>query len=70
MKVTVILDNRMYESLNNPEISAEKASEVFYEKIGGLERLKLSLIDGSYLVLGETALKRCALIFSDKQGVV
>ena len=63
--MTVILNDRKYESKDNDEVGAKEVSEYFYKTIAEMNSLQIELVTGSYLVLGETALKQCAIIFSD-----
>ena len=64
VQIEVVVDGQKYISESSDE-KLEKVSQRFYDTVNLLERLDLTLKDGSHLILNEAALKRCVFIIRE-----
>lgn len=62
MQIEVELNGKTYRSAVNEVETIQKVASDFKDAINEVNRLSLALEDGSYLVIGEAALKSCAFI--------
>lgn len=67
MKITVIYDGKEYESEDSDEMKTEEIAERLYEQLeeNQLNRFKMKLKDGGFLLLGEYAIQSAVIIIKD-----
>ena len=65
MKMIVHYDGNTYETPSTDEVAAVEAVEALYSDLDRLNKLKLELKGGGFLLLGEDAVKRCAIMVMD-----
>jgi hypothetical protein len=63
MKMILEYQGKTYETMETDEKTAEGVAEVFYKNFDGMDRLKMNLADGSFLVIGKAALQSAVLRF-------
>jgi hypothetical protein len=65
MRIVVRYAGEVYEMGEDSEASAADVSARLYEDLEHARMLRFALKDGGYLLLGEDALKRCAIMVLD-----
>lgn len=65
MKIVIIYDGEEYVSEDTDEIKAEELTEKVFEQFANLDRFKMKLRDGGFLLLGSGAIQNCAIIIKD-----
>lgn len=63
MRIVVEYHGKVYKSKETCEVSVEEAANAVYENFSTLNKIKLDLEDGGYLVLGERALQSAVFMF-------
>lgn len=65
MRLTIYTNGLVFNSSSNSDMSAEKAKTLFYAQFERMNKLEMTLEDGSFLMIGEEALKNAVLVFRD-----
>ncbi len=65
MKMIIHYDGNTYETPPTDEATAVDAAEALYSDLERLNKLKLELKGGGFLLLGGDAVKRCAIMVMD-----
>jgi hypothetical protein len=63
MTMDIIIDGKTYTSKVTNEIGHEECANRIFDEMANMDRFKLQLEDGNYLVIGKDALQRAQLIF-------
>ena len=61
MKVIVDYEGNQYTSEETEELTAKEMVDALYSEIEHVNKFKLRLETGEYLILGPEAIKRCAI---------
>lgn len=62
MKIEIIIDGKIYTTVESPNITIEKAAESLYENFAELNKLQLNLEDGSVLIIGKGVIQSSVFI--------
>lgn len=62
MIIQIILEGNTYTSPDTDETTADEFSEQIFERMADLDRFKLELDTGGYLVIGKDAVQRAQVI--------
>lgn len=65
MQTIVFLDGQRYESIISKDEEAKNVANALYGLVGTMDRFKLELKNGGFLVLGKEAAQRAHFIFKD-----
>lgn len=63
MRIELFLDGKIYKSKKTNEATAEETAEKLFEIIAEMNRFKMELEDGSFLVFGKDAVQRAHFLF-------
>jgi len=61
-RVIVLVDGQTYESIEDPESTAEEYATSFYENIQVMRKLKFELKDGGHIIFTADPLQRAIII--------
>ena len=65
MKLTLHVNGLTFESAITGEVSVETAKGRLFDNLDELKKLEMKLSNGSFVIIGEGALKNSVLIFSE-----
>jgi hypothetical protein len=65
MKMIIHYDGNTYETPSTDEATVADCAEALYSDLQRMNKLKIELKDGGFLLLGEQAVRRCAIMVLD-----
>lgn len=66
MKMTLHVNGLTFSSPVTDEVSVAEAKAAIYENIENMNKLEMECDDGSFVVVGEEALKSSVIVFSEQ----
>jgi len=65
MRMTVYVNDMTFKTAVINDVSAQKAKDSLYRDIHSINKFSFEAQDGSFVVLGETALKDAVFVFGE-----
>lgn len=65
MRMTLHVNGLTFESKSEDGVDKEEAKNSVFKLINEMDKLEMECSDGSFVVIGEEAMKRAVLVFSD-----